>query len=185
MPAILDEEEEKFFEALRAAAFLFETEPRGRFKACILACRAVEEFIKVRDRGAELAGPFHRIAEAFEFLDRNKKPSLFEKKTARGKQRSQSPDHKVKQRLAAVFVQVLHRLGDPLELASVVVSAKVNRWTGFEQQKVTAKTVLAWRKSLLHDGNFKLIVEKTLEERNPRRTVEEWLKRGPIGQPKG
>ena len=60
-PLRADADEELFFELLRAAAFVFETDPEGRFKGSILACRAVEQFIRVRGRGAELAGPFHPL----------------------------------------------------------------------------------------------------------------------------
>jgi hypothetical protein len=75
-----DKVEQEFTETLRQAAWIFEKEKDGRFQGSIIACRAVVRFILLRDRGAELAGPFVQIAAAFEVLERGGKPRLFSKK---------------------------------------------------------------------------------------------------------
>ena len=75
-----DKDEREFAETLRQAAWIFEKEKDGRFLGSIAACRAVVRFIRLRNGGAELAGPFVQIAAAFEALERGGKPRLFSKK---------------------------------------------------------------------------------------------------------
>jgi hypothetical protein len=177
-------DEKEFLESLRAAAWVFETEPRtGRFNGSIYACQAVEQFIKSRDAGAELAGPFRRIAEAFEELKQGRQPALFDKTTARARARPQSPEHKRMQNLAAVFLDVLVKLGDRRDVAAAVVARHAKKWPGMKGVEISAATVVGWRKhfSRTKDKLFKTRVEKTLEEPDPRRVVQKWLRTGPPG----
>src|SRR5262245_5837466 len=109
-----DEVEAEFAETLRQAAWIFENEKNGRFLGSIIACRAVARFIYRRNGGAELAAPFLHIAEAFEELEKGGTPRLFSKKTALEKERERSPERKHIQRLAAMALEVLVTLGDPV-----------------------------------------------------------------------
>src|SRR5436309_1220517 len=71
---------DEFEERLREAAYVFEHEPDGRFDGPIHACAAVYNFLRQRDTGAELAGPFAQSGAAFKALKSGGKPTLFSKK---------------------------------------------------------------------------------------------------------
>jgi hypothetical protein len=196
-PASPNEIEEEFFETLRQAAFIFENERNGRFLGSILACRAVAKFIYRRGRGAELAGPFLQIAEAFKELDRGGKPRLFVKKSAPSKERERSPERKHIQMLAAaaleVFVKTTPRSARDWDEnskgkinAANMVARFVNKWPGMEAQQVTGRTVIAWRDQQRRLGEperrpFDTVVEKILGEADPRKTIEQLLRSGPPG----
>jgi hypothetical protein len=186
IPRTFDELDQHFFETLRGAAFIFEKEVHGRFTGSPLACRAVAHYILMRGGGAELAGPFLQIAAAFEELAKGGKPRLFSKKTTPEKERDRSPDRKHNQVLASVFLEVLVRLGDELDVSANTVARAVNSWVGMSAQKITGKTVIAWRKQLTRTEaadhrKFAALVEKTMKKSNPKQTVGEWLRRGPPG----
>jgi hypothetical protein len=102
-----DDVERDFAKTLREAAYVFEKEENGRFQGSILACRAVANFIYLRNGGAELAAPFLHIAEAFAELERGGKPRLFAKKTTPEKERERSPERKHIQMLAAAALEVM------------------------------------------------------------------------------
>ena len=179
-----DEVEREFAETLRQAAWIFEKETNGRFQGPIVACRAVARFIYRRRGGAELAGPFIRIKEAFEDLEKGGKPTLFSKKTVPNKERSRSPERKVIQRLAAAALEVLHRLGDPLDISADKIARHVNGWRGMDAQEVTGATVVAWRKQLSRTKSkeFRILVEQMLAEPDPRSAIGVLLRNGPPGQ---
>jgi hypothetical protein len=109
-PAHPDPVEREFAETLRLAAYIFEKEKNGRFLGSITACKAVARFIYQRGGGAELAGPFLQIAEAFKALERGNKPRLFAKKSAPEKERERSPERKHIHMLAAAALEVLVKL---------------------------------------------------------------------------
>jgi hypothetical protein len=185
-PRAPDEIDQEFVESLRAAAFVFEKEAYGRFTGAPMACRAVARYIFRRGGAAELAGPFLNIAEAFDVLGKGGKPRLFAKKTTPEKERDRSPDRKHSQMLASVYLDVLVKLGDELDIAAAMVARGVNSWPGMSAQKVTSKTVIAWRKGFAriegrNHEKFVALVEMTLKEANPRQTVDDYLRRGPPG----
>ena len=185
-PRTFDELDQHFFEALRGAAFIFEKEVHGRFTGSPLACRAVAHYIFERGGGAELAGPFLQIATAFEELGKGGKPRLFSKKTTPEREGDRSSDRKHSQMLASVFLEVLVRLDDELHFAANTVARAMNLWPGMSAQKVTAKTVIAWRKQFARaegpdNHKFAKLVQKTLAEPNPRQTVGQYLRNGPPG----
>jgi hypothetical protein len=178
-----DKDEREFAETLRQAAWIFEKEKDGRFLGSIAACRAVVRFIRLRNGGAELAGPFVQIAAAFEVLERGGKPRLFSKKTVADKERERSPERKHIQRLAAAALEVLVKLKDKRIPAADGVARSVNRWPGMAAQDVTGATVIAWRNQQRRgrDHEFEVIVEKTLAEPDPRSAIESLLQNGPPG----
>jgi hypothetical protein len=182
-PSGPDKDEREFLETLRQAAWIFEKEKDGRFLGSIVACRAVVRFIRLRNGGAELAGPFVQIAAAFEALERGGKPRLFSKKTVADKERERSPERKHIQRLAAAALEVLVKLEDERDPAADGVARSVNRWPGMAAQDVTGATVIAWRKQQRRsrDREFEVIVEKTLAEPDPRSAIESLLRNGPPG----
>jgi hypothetical protein len=178
--------EQEFAEALRGAAFIFEKEKSGRFKGSIMACHAVIRFIKQRGGAAELAGPFVRIAEAFEVLEKGGKPRLFAKKTSADKERERSPERKVIYRLAAAALEVLVILGDELDVAAAVVARAVKKWPGMRKIDVKPISIVNWRKQARRPKNpdrevFETLVNAMLAEPEPRATVEILLKQGPPG----
>jgi hypothetical protein len=182
----LDDVEREFAETLREAAWIFEKETNGRFRGSITACLAVVRFIKLRGGGAELAGPFVRIAEAFADLEKGGKPALFLKKASPRKERDRSPDRKVIQRLAAVALEVLSKQGVDLKVAAGHVARAVNSWPGMSQQDVKDVTVINWRKQQQRLNNpycneFELTAKVMLDAPNPRAEVEKLLKQGPPG----
>jgi hypothetical protein len=183
MPAKPDEVEQEFAETLRKAAWIFEKEKDGRFKGSIIACRAVARFIYQRGGGAELAGPFLQIAAAFDALEKGGKPTLFSKKTDPDKERARSPERKRIQMIAAAILDVLARLDDPVTTAADRVARQVNGWPGMQAQEVTGATVVAWRKQLSRSKSkeYRILVEKTLAESDPRGVVEGLLRNGPPG----
>jgi hypothetical protein len=194
-PPSSDETEEQFFEALRQAAFIFEREADGRFQGSVLACRAVARFIFLKNRGAELAGPFFQIAGAFEDLQKGGKPRLFSKKSAPNKERERSPDRKHVHMLAAAALEVMLKLGSGRKTsdeannrntAAAKIARGVNRWPGMEAQDVSGQTIIAWRnrqRSLSKSARqpFDNVVAKMLAEPNPGKTVDELIRSGPPG----
>jgi hypothetical protein len=175
--------ERELAETLRQAAYVFEKEKDGRFLGPIAACRAVAHFIRRRDWGAELAGPFLQMATAFEVLEKGGKPRLFSKKTVPEKERERSPERKHVQRLAAAAPEVLVKLDDPVGTAANAVARHVNDWPGMSAQKVRGVTVIAWRKQKRRSGDpsFDLLVKETMAEPDPRGTIESLLRNGPPG----
>lgn len=149
-----------------------------------MACQAVAWFIKRRDLAAEYATPFLNIAEAFKGLERGGTPTLFSKKTVAEKERARSPERKHYQKLAAMSLEVLVKLGDELNVAANNIARKVNHWPGMGAQKVTGITVIGWRKTQRRDKNekFNVLVSTTLAETDPRGTVGNLLTKGPPGQ---
>jgi hypothetical protein len=182
-----DEIEREFAETLRQAAWIFEKEKNGRYRGSIIACSAVVRFIKRRNGGAELAGPFVRIAEAFKALEKGGKPKLFSKKTAPEKERERSPERKLIQMLAAVALEVLVKVGDSVDIAADRVARHVNQWPGMGAQEVTGGTVIAWRKQKRRSGSreFEVIIERTMAQPDPRSATESLLRNGPPGHWQG
>jgi hypothetical protein len=196
-PTAPDQIEREFAESLRAAAFIFEKEKNGRFLGSVLACQAVARFIYQRNGGAELAGPFLQIAEAFKELDRGGKPRLFSKKSAPAKERERSPERKHIHRLAAAALEVLVSLNargasswteDPKkrDSAANMIARRIRKWPGMQKQKVTGLTVIAWRNQqrVLSENErkqFDTVVNEMLAQPNPRQTVDLLLRNGPPG----
>jgi hypothetical protein len=192
-----DQVEQEFAETLRQAAFIFEKEENGRFLGSILACRAVARFIFQRNGGAELAGPFMQIAEAFIELERGGKPKLFSKKSDPEKERERSPERKQIQMLAAAALEVMVKLppgdsgiGDEVtsrrDAAADIVARHVNQWPSMAAQQVTGRTVIAWRNQQRRSSKgvrtqFDSVVEKMLAEPNPRKILDGLLQSGPPG----
>jgi len=192
-----DEVEREFAETLRQAAFIFEKQENGRFQGIILACRAVARFIHQRRGGAELAGPFLQIAEAFADLERGGKPKLFSKKSAPDKEREHSPERRHIHMLAAAALEVMVKLEPRSVRISDAATSKrsaaadriardVNRWPGMEAQQVTGRTVIAWRnqqRSLSKSARrpFDTVAAKILAEPHPRKSVDQLLRSGPPG----
>jgi hypothetical protein len=189
--------EQEFAGTLRQAAFIFQNEKNGRFQGSILACRAVARFIYQRRGGAELAGPFLQIAEAFKELERGGKPKLFSKKSVPEKERERSPERKHIQMLAAAALEVMVKLSprgsniwddDKRKRDSAVgmIAQHVNKWPGMGAQEVTGRTVIGWRnqqRALSKSGRkpFDTVVEKILAEPKPRQTLDGLLRSGPPG----
>jgi hypothetical protein len=192
-----DNVEREFAETLRQAAYVFENEKNGRFLGSILACRAVARFIYQKRGGAELAGPFLSIADAFEDLERGGKPKLFSKKSVPEKERERSPERRHIHMLAAAALEVMVRFtprgsniwGDDTRKrsgAADVIARHINKWPGMRPQKVTGPTVIAWRNqqrklSKNHRKPFDTVVEKILAEPNPQQTLDRLLRLGPPG----
>jgi hypothetical protein len=192
-----DEVETEFAESLRQAAFIFEKERDGRFQGSILACRAVARFIHQRGGGAEPAGPFLQIAEAFKDLERGGKPRLFSKKTVPQKERERSPERKHVHMLAAALLEVVVGLTprgssawdeDTTKRTNAAdrIARYVNEWPGMGAQQVTGRTVIAWRDQQRKSGEdarkpFDHVVEKIMAEPDPRKAVDQLLRSGPPG----
>jgi hypothetical protein len=192
-----DQVEQEFAETLRQAAYIFEKEENGRVQGSIFACRAVARFIHQRDGGAELAGPFLQIAAAFEERERGGNPRLFSKKSAPEKERERSPERKHIHMLAAAVLEVLMRLtprksdiwaedSRKRDSAANKIALHINKWPSMKAQRVTGRTVIAWRNQQrsLSKGDRKLfdtLVRKILDEPNPQQTVERLLRNGPPG----
>ena len=186
-PCPPDPVEAEFAEALRGAAFIFEKQVNGRFLGSILACRAVARFIHQRGGAAELAGPFLAIAESFKDLERGGQPRLFAKKTEPVKERDRSPERKHIQMLAAAVLEVLIQLkADTRANWADRIARHVNKWPGMGNQKITGRTVIAWRnlQGKLSDEArkpFKTVVEQILSAPEPLQEVLRLLRSGPPG----
>jgi hypothetical protein len=193
-----DAVEKEFAETLRQAAFIFEKEKNGRFMGSILACRAVARFIHQRNGGAELAGPFLQIAEAFTELERGGKPRLFAKKSDPEKERDRSPERRHIHMLAAAALEVMIKLTrgsskawdeDTINNkndAAAMIARHVRKWPGMATQKITKHTVINWlneqrRLSKSERTQFATVVEKILAEPDPRQALDRLLRSGPPG----
>jgi hypothetical protein len=184
------EVEPQFAESLRQAAYVFENEKNGRFQGAILGCRAVAWFIYQRNGGAELAGPFLQIAEAFKELDRGGKPRLFSKKSVPEKQKERSPERKHMQMLTAVALEVLVRLGEERSIAADKIARHVHEWPGMRAQMIKGLTVIAWRRVYRKSTEerrklFDKITGEILAQSDPAKVVSDLLRNGPPGMFQG
>lgn len=176
--------ERQFFEELRLAAYIYET--ANEYLGAFEACRAVAQHINRRGHGPEMAIPFMRIAEAFHALDRGQKPSLFQKRAEREKERPHSPERERHRRVAAAMLEVLVSVAnDALQTAAAGIARDVQRWPGIGREQVTANTIINWRKQLSRkkDKHYLEIVKHALEDSDPVGSVNFHLKRlrGPNG----
>lgn len=168
-------------ETLRALGYLFETEEDGRHEAAKKACIAVANFIYVRGYGAECAVPFFSIAKSFDHLQkRGMPPALFKKNTVGANERSQSPERYHSKQLAAALLEVLVvHYKEQLKATADKMARHVRGWSSMKGAKVTGTTIINWRKQFSRERgiNYLKLVEMTLNEPDPRATIEFWLKR--------
>src|SRR4029077_9840703 len=113
------------------------------------------------------------------------------------KERERSPERKHIHMLAAAALEVMVRLTPrsssrwddnkrKRDGAADMIARHVNEWPGMGSQKVTGRTVIAWRnqqRGLSKSARkpFDTVVEKILAEPNPRQTLDDLLRSGPPG----
>ena len=109
----------------------------------MIACQAVARFIAVRWENPELAIPLLATYGAFADPKRGVKAELFSTDEPIPRSRSSLRDHV--RMWAAVCLEVLMELGEPLAVARELVARHVSSWAGMEGSAVTGVTVENWR----------------------------------------
>lgn len=182
---------EAFYELLNNlnyASHLFETEEDAGRKGIAMACRAVTRFIAVTHNPPNLAAPLMALREAILDLEQGVSNPIINLDDGNGRR----PRSALKKRaiaVAAVCLEVLVELGDPVNEAATEVARKAGLWRVMGDQAVTKITVKNWRNSLRgasadDRAPFDHMRNDLLTCGNARAEIEKLLRDGPPGIPK-
>lgn len=134
----------ELLEALFYANKVFdEKEDCGR-EGIVIACHAVVRFIAVNHENPLLVAPLLAMRAALLDLQNGIANPIIDPSSGDGR-RSRSSLKKHAISLAAVCLEALVELGDPVEEAASRVARHAGEWRGMGDQPVTANTVKNWR----------------------------------------
>jgi hypothetical protein len=159
----------------------------GGREGAALGCHAVVRFIAVRHENPEFAVPFLALHGALKDLEQGIRASLFGGEEE-PKSRSRSRQKKHIKMWAAVLLEVLVKVGDPLPQAAQRVARKVGQWPGIGSQSITEKTIRNWRdhhRALPKAGRrqFELLREHLLNAPDRTQQIARLLDHGPPDTP--
>jgi hypothetical protein len=153
-----------------------------------IACRALAQFIMVRNENPELAAPLMALGSALIDVEKGiKSPILYPEASDGSRSRSSLKKHLIT--VASVCLEVLVERGDRLDEAATIVARRVANWPGLGDQDVTASTIRNWRdqqRGLPADErkSFELMRSDLLSHPDTRGAIEALLRNGPPGIPK-
>ena len=179
---------ETFKENLFYATHRFQNEGDGGVAGAKTACLAVRQYLMDLGESAYLAVPFSAVYGAFGDLEKGLTSELFRNDGVDIK-RSRSSSHKHLIRFAVALHDVLFALDKDRVETARYVARYVQNWHGLRNQKITANTIINWRKDVLGSGEeerrkFEFIHDGLLNESDPRSVVTAILKDGPPDDPK-
>ena len=175
-------------EGLYYANLLFEEKEDAGRQGIITACHAVIRFIAVTHQNPELAAPLIALREAVRDLERGVANPIINP-NAENSRRSRSALKKHASVIAAVCLEVLVELGDPVEESASRVARHVGGWRVLGGQPVTANTIKNWRNGFrslptIEREPFDLMRSDLLTCGNASKEIERLLHDGPPGTPK-
>jgi hypothetical protein len=153
-----------------------------------IACRALAQFIWVRQENPELAAPLMALGSALIDVEKGiKNPILYPEASNGSRSRASMKKHLIT--VASVCLEVLFESGDTLDEAATMVARRVANWRGLGDQTITAGTMRNWRDqqhALPADErkSFDRMKGHLLSRPEPRKEVEALLRKGPPGIPK-
>jgi hypothetical protein len=177
----------EFLENLYYANHLFETKGDAGREGIAIACRAVARFIAVTHHSPLLAAPLIALREAILDLDQGVSNPIIDLDGTKGR-RPRSAFKKHASAVAAVCLEVLVELGDPVDEAASRVARHAGSWRVMGGQAVTPTTVKNWRNKYrgmpLDERRPFDRMRKDLLEHGGREEIGRLLIGGPPGIPK-
>jgi hypothetical protein len=178
----------ELLEGLWHANHLFEEEEDAGRKGIVMACHAVIRFVAVTHQNPLLAAPLLALREAIFDLEKGVANPIINSDAADGR-RSRSSLKKHANAVAAVCLEVLVELGDPVEETASRVARYVGKWRVMRNQPINADTIKNWRnafRALPTDERmpFELMRTDLLTREDARQEIERLLRDGPPGTPK-
>jgi hypothetical protein len=179
-PVPLEEAERLLLDRLGWAAHEYR-QKGGRRRGAKIAVSAAVLFLKERGNPPWIAAALMDIAGSLDSVDRGATPPLFSYGAIKATERSRSPERKHIQTLAAMALEVLTIYGSDPESQSFAakrIARAVKGWPHMGSQRVTATTVINWRKHLKRSKNQKLekLVSVTLATPHPLATIADLLR---------
>jgi hypothetical protein len=177
----------ELLEGLYYANHLFETKEDAGRNGIDTALRAVVHFLWVTGQPPTLAAPLMALRAAIRDLEQGVANPIISPDATAGR-RSRSALKKHASTVAAVCLEVLVDLGDPVDEAASRVARLAANWSILRGQQITANTIKNWRNQIramqaVERGAFDLM-RKDLLEHGGRQEVERLLSDGPPGMPK-
>jgi len=154
-----------------------------------LACQKTAQFIAHRWEKPELAAPFMAIDRAIFDIQENRYPEIFTlNKEPRARSRSQL-GHFSKMFVAALLEVAVRLKISPVKESAARIARAAAKWPEFETSKLTANTVVNWRKTERAKGPadrkpFDDVVNDVLARSDPQTHFRKLLRDGPPGTPK-
>jgi len=185
----------ELLENLNFANHLYETDEDVGRKGIVTACHAVARFIAVTHQPPLLVAPLLAIRAAILDLEQGVRNPIIDLDGGKGR-RSRSAPKKQAFMLAAVCLEVLVELGDPVDEAPTQGAPKANRLRNNPGQKVrqnnleiSQNTVKNWRNVLRgapanERAAFDQMRSYLLTCDNARAEIDKFLRDGPPGLPK-
>jgi len=177
----------ELLDGLNYANHLFETKEDAGREGIATACQAVARFIAVTHQPPVLAAPLLALRAAILDLQRGVSNPIVDLNGANGR-RSRSALKKHASTVAAVCLEVLVDLGDPVDEAASRVARLAANWSAWGGQQITANTIKNWRnqiRAMRADERAAFdLMRKDLLEHGGRQAVERLLSDGPPGMPK-
>lgn len=179
---------DELLKGLWYANHLFEEEEDAGRKGIVTACHAVARFIAVTHQNPELAAPLLALRGAILDLERGVANPIINP-NVKNRNRPRSALKKHASTVAAVCLEVLVALGDPVEEAASKIARYVREWRVMGDQPITADTIKNWRNTFratpTHERRpFELMRTDLLTREDARQEIERLLRDGPPGTPK-
>ena len=158
-------------------------------KGAKLACKETALFVARRWEKPELAAPFMAIDRAIFDIQENRYPEIFTlNKEPRARSRSQL-GHFSKMFVAALLEVAVRLKISPVKESAARIARAAAKWPEFETSKLTANTVVNWRKTERAKGSadrkpFDDVVNDVLARSDPQTHFRKLLRDGPPGTPK-
>lgn len=178
----------ELLEGLYYANQLFETKEDAGREGIATACHAVARFIAVTHQPPLLAAPLLALRAAILDLERGVSNPIIDIGAVQGR-RSRSSLKKHAIAVAAVCLEVLVELGDPLEEAASRVARQASNWRVMGDQEVTGTTLKNWRNQArgapaAERAAFDIMRKDLLACSDTRGEIDRLLRSGPPGMPK-
>jgi hypothetical protein len=178
----------ELLEGLYYANMLFEEKEDAGREGIVIACRAVTRFVAVTHQNPLLAAPLLALKEAILDLEKGVANPIISPDAADSR-RSRSSIKKHAIAVAAVCLEVLVELGDPVDQTASKIARHAGNWRGMGTQPISADTIKNWRNSFRASSagdrvSFDLMRTDLLKLRDARPEIERLLRDGPPGIPK-
>lgn len=182
----------EFLDGLNHANHLFETENDAGRKGIATACHAVTWFIMVTHQSPLLAAPLLALRAALLDREQGVRNPIIDLDDANGS-RSRSSLKKHASAVAAVCLEVLVELGNPVDEAASRVARGVSLWRVMRGQEgvkgITQNTIKNWRNQFRGAATneraaFDGMRNYLLSRDDADAEVDNLLRNGPPGMPK-
>ncbi len=178
----------ELLEGLYYANILFEEKEDAGREGIATACQAVARFIAVTHQPPLLAAPLLALRGAILDLEQGVSNPIIDLDEGNAV-RARSSLKKHASAVAAVCLEALVELGDPVEESAARIARHVGNWRAIGKQPISANTIKNWRNSfraLSTDERmpFDLMRTDLLKLKDARPEIERLLRDGPSGTPK-